>query len=62
MNFIKRFLGVMNFKISTLKSTLNHFIIRTLCKTISGDFPGGLMAKTTSSQCQGPGFNPWSGK
>ena len=24
------------------------------------DFPGGPVAKTLSSQCRGPGFNPWS--
>ena len=28
---------------------------------IPGDFPGGAVAKTWSSQCQGPGFDPWSG-
>ena len=27
----------------------------------SQDFPGGPVAKTLSSQCKGPGFNPWSG-
>ena len=26
------------------------------------DFPDGPVTKTPSSQCQGPGFNPWSGK
>ena len=25
------------------------------------DFPGGPAAKTLSSQCRGPRFNPWSG-
>ena len=25
------------------------------------DFPGGPVAKTPSSQCKGPGFDPWSG-
>lgn len=25
-----------------------------------GDFSGGPVAKTPSSQCRGPGFNPWS--
>ena len=25
-----------------------------------GDFPGGQVAKTSHSQCKGPGFNPWS--
>ena len=25
------------------------------------DFPGGPMAKTPSSQCRGPKFDPWSG-
>ena len=25
------------------------------------DFPGGAVVKTLSSQCRGPGFNPWSG-
>ena len=24
-------------------------------------FPGGPVAKTTHSQCRGPGFDPWSG-
>ena len=24
-------------------------------------FPGGPVAKTTRSQCRGPGFDPWSG-
>ena len=26
-----------------------------------GDFPGGPVAVTPSSQCRGPGFDPWSG-
>ena len=26
-----------------------------------GDFPGGLLAKTLSSQCRGPRFHSWSG-
>ena len=26
-----------------------------------GDFPRGQMAKTSHSQCRGPGFDPWSG-
>ena len=25
------------------------------------DFPGGPVAKSPSSQCRGPGFDPWSG-
>ena len=25
------------------------------------DFPGGPVAKSLSSPCRGPGFNPWSG-
>ena len=25
------------------------------------DFAGGPVAKTPSSQCRGPGFDPWSG-
>ena len=25
------------------------------------DLPGGPVAKTSRSQCRGPGFNPWSG-
>ena len=28
-------------------------------KTWPGDFPGGPVAKTLSSQCKGPGFHPW---
>ena len=30
-------------------------------KKRTGDFPGGLVAKISHSQCKGPGFNPWSG-
>ena len=26
-----------------------------------GGFPGGLVVKTRRSQCQGPGFDSWSG-
>ena len=26
-----------------------------------GDLPGGPVAKSTHSQCKGPGFHPWSG-
>ena len=26
-----------------------------------GDFPGGPVGKTPSSQCRGPEFDPWSG-
>ena len=26
-----------------------------------GDFPGGPVANAWSSQCRGPGFEPWSG-
>ena len=26
-----------------------------------GDFPGDTVDKTLSSQCRGPGFDPWSG-
>ena len=26
------------------------------------DFPGGPVAKTLSTQCREPGFNPWSGR
>ena len=32
-----------------------------LKKLFWGDFPGGPVDKTQSSQCRGPGFNPWSG-
>ena len=28
--------------------------------TILGDFPGGPVAKTLSSQGRGPGYDPWS--
>ena len=28
---------------------------------VHGDFPGGPVAKTPSSQCRGPGFDTWSG-
>ena len=30
-------------------------------KTMSGDFPGGPVAKTLHSLCRGPVFDPWSG-
>lgn len=30
-------------------------------KRYSGDFPRGPVAETPSSQCQGPGLNPWWG-
>ena len=30
-------------------------------KTKARDFPGGLVAKTPSSQWRGSGFDPWSG-
>jgi len=26
------------------------------------DFPGCPVAKTSCSQCRGPGFDPWSGR
>ena len=32
------------------------------CLKMKGkNFPGGAVVKTLSSQCRGPGFNPWSG-
>ena len=42
----------------------------TMGKTISalfkrdggGGFPGGPVVRTQCFHCQGPGFNPWSGK
>ena len=30
-------------------------------KNVQWDFPGGLVGKTSHSQCRGPGFDPWSG-
>ena len=36
-----------------------HFTFR-LKMFLIWDFPGGPVAKTTYSQCRGPGFNPWS--
>ena len=30
-------------------------------KPLPRDFPGGPMTKAPSSQCRGPGFDPWSG-
>ena len=35
--------------------------LRCRQKSKLGDFPGGPVAKTPSSQCKGPGFYPWSG-
>ena len=32
-----------------------------MLKIKPGDFPGGPVAKTLSSQFQGSGFDPWSG-
>ena len=29
--------------------------------TYQGTSPGAPVSKTPSSQCQGPGFDPWSG-
>ena len=34
---------------------------KTTSKQAGMDFPGGPVVKTQSSQCRGPGFNPWSG-
>jgi len=35
---------------------------KSLCfKNDHRDFPGGPVAKNLSSQCRGPGFDPWSG-
>ena len=34
---------------------------KKVSSSTSWDFPGGPVAKTPSSQCGGPGFNPWSG-
>ena len=30
-------------------------------RRMSGAFPRGPVAETPSSQCRGPGFNPWLG-
>ena len=30
-------------------------------KPLLRDFPGGPVARTLSSQCRGPRFDPWSG-
>ena len=39
-----------------------HFLNAHCIKKWShGDFPGSPVAKTLSSQCNGPEFNPWSG-
>ena len=33
----------------------------SVLKLDCGDFPGGPVAETPSSQCRGPGFHLWSG-
>ena len=33
----------------------------TKLEMVVGDFPGGPVAKTPSSQCRGLRFNPWLG-
>ena len=33
----------------------------SILKSRDRDFPDGPVAKTLSSQCRGPGFDPWSG-
>ena len=33
----------------------------SLSKFTTRDFPDGPVAKTLSSQCRGPRFDPWSG-
>ena len=39
-----------------------HFLkAHCIKKWRHGDFPGGPVAKTLSSQGSGPEFNPWSG-
>ena len=34
---------------------------KQILKEVPRDVPGGPVAKTLSSQCRGPRFNPWSG-
>ena len=55
---------VIHLLFSLLGMTCSFFLSLSLfssLKFISGDFPSGPVAKTQSSQCRGPGFNPWSG-
>ena len=41
-------------RLGTAKSSTQSY------KNTCQDFPGGPVAKTPSSQCRGPGFDPWS--
>ena len=46
-----------------LESEFLHSMIPELLnqESTGGTFPGGPVAKTPSSQCRGPWFDPWSG-
>ena len=41
-----------------VKSTVEELALN---KREAQDFPGGPVVKTPRSQCEGPGFDPWSG-
>ena len=43
---------------SCLLSAFRYWVRQKVC---SGDFSGGPVAKTPSSQCRGLGFSPWLG-
>ena len=47
-----------NFRICSYFLSKKEIYLNTLT---FGDLPGGPVAKTVSSQCKGPGFDPWSG-
>ena len=38
-----------------------YYLNMVLKNDLTGDFPGGPVAKTPHYQCRGPGFHPWSG-
>ena len=40
------------------KLCLNQWMVKSIVR----EFPGGPLVRTPCFHCQGPGFNPWSGK
>ena len=55
------FLLSMGGKKKKRKLKLHRNISFHLESPMSGDFPGGRVAKTLCSQCRGHRFDPWSG-
>ena len=57
--------GVTSVHLETLLPGPKVFLVTTKVLVtelpLGWDFPGGPLAKTSCSQCRGPGFRPWSG-